>query len=83
MALFGVNLWGLVDAAFYPFVLSPAIAALSMSGSSAVVAINALLLKRTKLAGIHQPGQGAALGSPPVAAIPDAHTVPAAATGNT
>lgn len=36
----------------YPFVLRPAIAALSMSGSSAVVAINALLLKRTKLAGI-------------------------------
>ena len=40
---------------FYPFVLSPEIAALSMSGSSAVVAINALLLKRTKLAGIHLP----------------------------
>jgi Cu2+-exporting ATPase len=38
----------------YPFVLSPEIAALSMSGSSAVVAINALLLKRTKLAGIHK-----------------------------
>jgi Cu2+-exporting ATPase len=36
----------------YPFTLSPVIAALSMSGSSAVVAINALLLKRTKLAGI-------------------------------
>jgi Cu2+-exporting ATPase len=39
----------------YPFVLSPAVAALSMSGSSAVVAINALLLKRTKLAGIRGP----------------------------
>jgi Cu2+-exporting ATPase len=37
----------------YPFTLSPEIAALSMSGSSAVVAINALLLKRTKLAGIN------------------------------
>ena len=36
---------------FYPFVLSPEIAALSMSGSSAVVAINALLLKRTRLSG--------------------------------
>jgi len=36
----------------YPFTLAPEIAALSMSGSSAVVAINALLLKRTKLAGI-------------------------------
>ena len=37
---------------FYPFTLSPELAALSMSGSSAIVAINALLLKRTKLAGI-------------------------------
>ncbi|MFZ5708476.1 MAG: heavy metal translocating P-type ATPase, partial [Pseudomonadota bacterium] len=34
---------------FYPFVLSPEVAALSMSGSSAIVAINALLLKRTRL----------------------------------
>ncbi len=40
---------------FYPFTLSPEIAALSMSGSSAVVAINALLLKRTKVAGISPP----------------------------
>ena len=37
---------------FYPFTLSPEIAALSMSGSSALVALNALMLKRTKLAGI-------------------------------
>lgn len=37
----------------YPFTLSPEIAALSMSGSSAVVAINALMLKRTRLPGIH------------------------------
>jgi Cu2+-exporting ATPase len=41
----------------YPLVLSPAVAALSMSGSSAVVAINALLLKRTKLAGLHGPDE--------------------------
>ena len=34
---------------FYPFTLSPEIAALAMSGSSALVAINALLLKRTRL----------------------------------
>ena len=34
---------------FYPFTLSPEIAALSMSGSSVIVAVNALLLKRTKL----------------------------------
>lgn len=36
---------------FYPFLLSPEIAALAMSGSSALVAINALLLKRTRLSG--------------------------------
>ena len=51
---------------FYPFLLSPEIAALSMSGSSALVAINALMLKRARLAGIKRggdfqrpPGQGA------------------------
>jgi Cu2+-exporting ATPase len=37
---------------FYPFLLSPEIAALAMSGSSVLVAINALLLKRTRLEGI-------------------------------
>ena len=36
---------------FYPFVLSPEVAALSMSGSTLVVAINALMLKRIKLEG--------------------------------
>ena len=40
---------------FYPITLSPEIAALSMSGSSAIVAINALMLKRTRLAGIRSP----------------------------
>ncbi|TIP12257.1 cation-translocating P-type ATPase [Mesorhizobium sp.] len=38
---------------FYPFLLSPEIAALAMSGSSALVAVNALLLKRTRIEGIH------------------------------
>jgi len=38
---------------FYPFVISPEVAALAMSGSSALVAVNALLLKRTRLEGIH------------------------------
>ncbi|CAM5535814.1 Copper-translocating P-type ATPase OS=Rhodanobacter lindaniclasticus OX=75310 GN=B1991_00780 PE=3 SV=1 [Rhodanobacter lindaniclasticus] len=37
---------------FYPFVLSPEIAALSMSGSSVIVALNALLLKRLPLADV-------------------------------
>ena len=40
---------------FYPafgLVLRPEIAAMSMSGSSLLVAINALLLKRTRLEGI-------------------------------
>jgi Cu2+-exporting ATPase len=36
----------------YPVLLSPEIAALAMSGSSALVAINALLLKRTRLPGL-------------------------------
>jgi Cu2+-exporting ATPase len=38
----------------YPFLLGPSIAALAMSGSSALVAINALMLKRTKLTGIRR-----------------------------
>ena len=46
---------------FYPFVLSPEIAALSMSGSTLVVALNALMLKRTRLTGKRHPGTTAAL----------------------
>ena len=52
----------------YPFTLSPEIAALSMSGSSAVVAINALLLKRTKLAGIQSAKPKAAATAAPAIA---------------
>ena len=37
--------------------LSPEVAAISMSGSTLIVAINALMLKRTRLAGIRQPGK--------------------------
>ncbi len=44
---------------FYPLVISPEVAALAMSGSSALVAINALLLKRTRLAGTSPTGSGA------------------------
>lgn len=56
------NLWwavGINEIAFllasgvwYPLGLSPEVVALSMSGGSAVVAISALMLKRTRLAGI-------------------------------
>ena len=42
----------------FPFVLSPELAAMSMSGSTLVVAMNALLLKRTKL-GVQQPSKKA------------------------
>ena len=52
---YNVIAFPLAAGVFYPFTLSPEIAALSMSGSSAVVAINALMLKRTKLAGIKTP----------------------------
>jgi P-type Cu2+ transporter len=39
---------------FYPLVISPEVAAIAMSGSSALVAVNALMLKRTRLEGIRQ-----------------------------
>jgi Cu2+-exporting ATPase len=49
---YNVIAFPLAAGVLFPFTLSPEIAALSMSGSSAVVAINALMLKRTKLVGI-------------------------------
>lgn len=61
----------------FPFVLRPEVAALSMSGSTLVVAVNALMLKRTKLAGIHPAGRTAAQGPPEVTAA----AKPAAAPG--
>jgi len=54
---YNVIAFPLAAGVLYPFVLSPEIAALSMSGSTLIVAINALMLKRTKLAGIRQPGK--------------------------
>lgn len=56
----GYNLvaFPLAAGVFSPFLLSPEIAALAMSGSSALVAINALLLKRTRLEGIGPSGGG-------------------------
>jgi Cu2+-exporting ATPase len=51
---YNVLAFPLAAGVLYPIkiMLSPEIAALAMSGSSAVVAINALMLKRTKLTGI-------------------------------
>ena len=49
---YNVIAFPLAAGVFYPFLLSPEVAALAMSGSSALVAINALLLKRTRLEGI-------------------------------
>jgi Cu2+-exporting ATPase len=56
---YNVIAFPLAAGVLYPLLLSPEIAALAMSGSSALVAINALLLKRTRLAGItrHHSGE--------------------------
>jgi Cu2+-exporting ATPase len=59
---YNVVAFPLAAGVFYPFLLSPEIAALAMSGSSALVAVNALLLKRTRLQEIG-PGGGAAAGA--------------------
>jgi len=67
---YNVVAFPLAAGVLYPFVLSPEIAAIAMSGSSALVAINALMLKRTRLSGINsgpsradQPNQLAAVPS--------------------
>ncbi len=49
---YNVIAFPLAAGVLYPILLGPSIAALAMSGSSALVAINALMLKRTKLTGI-------------------------------
>jgi Cu2+-exporting ATPase len=49
---YNVIAFPLAAGVLYPFLLGPSIAALAMSGSSALVAINALMLKRTKLTGL-------------------------------
>lgn len=46
---YNVIAFPLAAGVLYPFTLRPEIAALAMSGSSALVAVNALLLKRTRL----------------------------------
>lgn len=54
---YNVIAFPLAAGVLYPVVLSPEVAAMSMSGSTLIVAINALMLKRIKLAGIRQPGK--------------------------
>src|SRR5215470_8032056 len=49
---YNVIAFPLAAGTLYPVLLSPEIAAFAMSGSTLIVAINALMLKRTKLAGI-------------------------------
>jgi Cu2+-exporting ATPase len=51
----------------FPFVISPAVAALSMSGSTLIVAANALLMKRTKLSITHGPDESATAAAAPPA----------------
>ncbi|MES2255568.1 MAG: heavy metal translocating P-type ATPase [Pseudomonadota bacterium] len=53
---YNVIAFPLAAGVLFPFVLSPEVAALSMSGSTLIVAMNALLLKRTKLEGIRRQG---------------------------
>ena len=67
---YNVLAFPLAAGVLYPFkiMLSPEIAALAMSGSSAVVAINALMLKRTKLTGIVRKSATASAAAPENAA---------------
>ena len=65
---YNVIAFPLAAGVLYPFLLSPSIAAIAMSGSSAIVAINALMLKRTKLTGIRRQSAAAASSAVPVSA---------------
>jgi len=49
---YNVIAFPLAAGVLYPVLLSPEVAALAMSGSSVLVAVNALMLKRTRLGGI-------------------------------
>jgi Cu2+-exporting ATPase len=61
---YNVIAFPLAAGVLYPVLLSPEIAALAMSGSSALVAVNALMLKRTRLGGIGQERPSAPIVSP-------------------
>jgi Cu2+-exporting ATPase len=76
---YNVIAFPLAAGVLYPFVLSPEVAAFAMSGSTLVVAINALMLKRTKLAGIRQPDKTAASKAPDETAASKPVDTPAAA----
>jgi Cu2+-exporting ATPase len=53
---YNVIAFPLAAGVLYPFLLGPSIAAAAMSGSTAIVAVNALLLKTTKLKGVTRRG---------------------------
>src|SRR5665647_3251983 len=73
---YNVVAFPLAAGALYPFLLSPTIAAIAMSGSSAVVAINALMLKRTRLTGIRSQTATAPHPSPALTPHPSARRPP-------
>ncbi len=77
---YNVIAFPLAAGVLYPFVLSPEVAAMSMSGSTLIVAINALMLKRTKLAGIRQPEKSATPGVHTASAKPEPAQATAVAT---
>ena len=58
---YNVIAFPLAAGVLYPILLSPEIAALAMSGSSALVAVNALMLKRTRLEGVGEERPSAAV----------------------
>jgi Cu2+-exporting ATPase len=63
---YNVLAFPLAAGVLYPFILSPEIAALSMSGSSVIVAVNALLLRRLRL----DPREGAVSEQTATAPVP-------------
>jgi len=77
---YNVIAFPLAAGVLYPFVLSPEVAAMSMSGSTLLVAINALMLRRTKLAGINQTGNTASATRKAAAQSPEPPST--AATGH-
>ncbi len=71
---YNVVAFPLAAGVLYPFLLGPSIAAAAMSGSTAIVAINALMLKRTKLKGISRRTTKSAPAATPTATPPAAPT---------